>query len=277
MQYKIVADSSSDLLSLSYVPYQSVPLKLDLGGRVFVDDEHLDVDSFIDAMNAHKGPARTACPSPDDFIAAFGDAERVFCVTITSNLSGCNNSACLAAREYEAAHPGRKVFVLDTLSTGAEMILSMQEIERMILAGEEFEAICRHIKVYLSKTRLIFMLKSLKNLAANGRVSPAVAKLAGLLGIRIVGKASDEGTLEPIAKCRGEKKALSEILDSMLNMGYQGGRLIIHHCRNLQAAQELRSAVLARFPKAEIVLGRTRGLCSFYAEDGGMILGFETA
>ena len=49
---------------------------------------------------------------------------------------------------------------------------------------------------------LIFVLQSLKNFANNGRVSPAVAKIAGIMGICIIGKASDVGTLEPIHKCR---------------------------------------------------------------------------
>ena len=61
--------------------------------------------------------------------------------------------------------------------------------------------------------RLPSSLVRLENFAKNGRVSPAVAKVVGLLGIRVVGRASDEGTLEPTYKVRGEKKALGKLLE----------------------------------------------------------------
>jgi pimeloyl-ACP methyl ester carboxylesterase len=79
----------------------------------------------------------------------------------------------------------------------------------------------------------------LKNLAANGRVSPAVAKIAGVLGIRVVGKASLQGTLEPLSKCRGEAKALLAIVNHLKEEGFAEGKVRIAHCQNEAAAQEL--------------------------------------
>ena len=116
MTYKIVADSSADLLTLSQTDFASVPLKITVGETTFVDDENLDVAGMVETLSHYKGRSVTACPSPEEFQAAFGEADRVFCVTITSNLSGSCNAARIAAREYEAAHPDRKVFVIDTLS-----------------------------------------------------------------------------------------------------------------------------------------------------------------
>ena len=67
------------------------------------------------------------------------------------------------------------------------------------------------------------MLESMKNLANNGRVSPIVAKLAGMLGIKVIGKASREGTLEQIEKCRGAAKALPSIVENMISLGRESG------------------------------------------------------
>ena len=58
----------------------------------------------------------------------FGDAEYVFCVTISSNLSGSYSAATVAKEQYEAAHPGRKVYVVDSLSAGAEMHMIVEKL-----------------------------------------------------------------------------------------------------------------------------------------------------
>ena len=276
MRFKIVADSSADVLSLSKVEYSSVPLKITVGETTYVDNEKLDLDGMCQSLRTYKGRTTTACPSPDDWMKAFDNADRVFCVTITSTLSGCCNSARLAARDYESAHPDRKVFVLDTLSTGPEMALIIDKLEEMIVSGMEYDEICLKIKDYLANTRLMFILQSVRNLANNGRVSPAVAALVGLLGIRIVGCASDRGDLQPMTKSRGDKRALVDLVNNMKDMGYKGGRVLIHHCDNVPYAEKLEQKLLESFPAAKVEISPARGLCSYYAEENGLLIGFET-
>ena len=133
------------------------------------------------------------------------------------------------------------------------------------------------ISQYIKSTHLLFSLESLKNLANNGRVSPVVATMAGILGIRLVGKASNHGTLEPMHKCRGEKKALDTILAEMRSMGYKGGKVRIGHSLNLNAAQTLEAAIRKEYPNADITIIKHSGLCCFYSEKGGVLVGFEGA
>ncbi len=121
------------------------------------------------------------------------------------------------------------------------------------------------------------MLASMKNLANNGRVNPLVAKAVGLLGIRIVGKASEKGDLDPLDKCRGEKRALSCIFDNMNKLGFKGGKVKIGHVGNETAAHSLKQIILSKFENTDIEIYPTRGLCSFYAEKGGLLVGFEKA
>lgn len=277
MKYKIVSDSTADLLTLSQVDFTSVPLKITVDDVTYVDDESLDLDGMVNHLNEFKGRSCTACPSPAEWHAAFGDADRVFAITITSTLSGSYNAAQVAAREYEEDHPDRKVFVIDSLSTGPEMALVIYKLEEMITAGMDYEDICREITDYLAHTRLMFVLHSIRNLANNGRVSPAVAALVGLLGIRIVGRASDHGDLQPMAKCRGDKRALSQLISDMASLGYKGGKVLIHHCGNLPGAQAVKDGLAKLYPQAQILIDRARGLCSFYAEDHGLLIGFEVA
>jgi len=275
MNYKIVVDSSSDLLEMAGVPLANAPLKITSGEREFVDDANLDVAEMVEYLRHYTGRSTTACPSAGEWIDAFGDAERVFCITITSNLSGSFNSAVVAKNEYEANFPDRKVEVLDSWSTGPEMVLMAEKIVELVEQGVPFEEIGEQIRAYAEKAQLLFALGSLNNLARNGRVNPAVAKIAGVLGIRLVGKATD-GVLDPLSKCRGEKRALQEMVSLMEKLGYQGGKVRISHCFNPEAVEKISTLISEKWPGAAIQSWPARGLVSFYAEQHGLLLGFET-
>ena len=277
MNYKIVADSSSDVLTLDSVPFANVPLVIHAGEKTFVDDENCDVPAMTEYMLTYKGKSSTACPGTQDWLDAFGDAENVFCVTLTSGLSGSYNSARIAAEEYMAAHPGRRVHVVDTLSAGPELRLVVEKLQELILAKTPFDEIVTEIETYHKRSFLVFSLQSLHNFVANGRVSPALGALVGLLGIRVVGRASEQGTLEPLSKVRGDKKALNEIVRTMKELGWKGGRVRIAHNENAAMADSLVSALHAVYDKLDVAIERCRGLCSYYAEKGGLLVGFEGA
>ena len=190
-------------------------------------------------------------------------------------MSGSYNAACIAGDMYRQEHPDRRVFVIDSLSAGPEQTLIVEKLEELIGAGKTYEEICQYIPRYQQKTGLLFMLESLNNFAANGRVSPAVARIAGVLGIRIVGKASEAGTLEPTDKCRGEAKSLDAILKHLKENGLKTGRVHLAHCVNEAAANTLKNRIAAALPEVTVTIGRNLGLCSYYAEKGGLLVGFE--
>ena len=272
---KIVADSSANLMELNNMAFDAAPLKIITAEQEFVDNRNLNLEEMIQYFKSYKGRSQTSCPNPEDWLTAFGDAEDVFCVTITSGLSGSYNAACIAKGMYEGEHPGRRVFVIDSLSAGPELTLIVEKLEELVGQGKSFEEICAYMPAYQKKTGLLFMLESLNNFAANGRVSPAVAKLAGVLGIRIVGRASDVGTLEPTDKCRGEAKSLNAILKHLKESGLKTGKVQLAHCMNETAADTLKSMIEAELPEVTVKIGINLGLCSYYAEKGGLLIGFE--
>lgn len=270
----IVADSSANLFQADCDGFMPVPLKILAGEKEYVDNEALDVASMLEDLKEYKGRSGTACPSVGDWLQAFGDADEVYGVSLTSRLSGCYNAACIAAEQYKTEHPGRKVFILDSLSTGPELELLIEKYAELIRIGADFDVIRNSIAEYAKRTHLIFSLESLTNFARNGRVSPALATAASLLGIRIVGRASDEGELEPLHKCRGEKRAIEQLFAIMQQSGYAGRKVRIRHSDNPKAAQTLAGNIRKAFPDADIQIGENRGLCSYYAEKGGILAGF---
>ncbi len=272
---KIIADSSSDVLSLSGFPYESVPLKIITAEKEYVDDEKLDVFGMVSDLLSYSGKSSTSCPNAGEWLDSFGEAQYVFCVTITATLSGSYNAAMMAKETYEEKYPDRRVFVLNSLSTGPEMSLMIDKIRELVLGGLDFDEVCERLSEYSKNTGLLFMLKSMKNLANNGRVSALVAKMAGLLGIHLVGKASDVGDLQPLSKIRGEAKSLEFITEQLKSQGLKSGKVRIAHCFNDKAAFVLSEKIKSEIPKAEIKICECRALCSFYAEKGGILIGFE--
>ena len=256
------------------VDFASAPLRISTTEKEYIDTADLDVAGMVDDLSSYKGRSSSACPGVGDYLAAFDGYDEIYCVTISGNLSGSYNAAMTAKQQYEEEHPDAKVFVLDSLSTGGEMRLLLEKIKEFVLKGTAFESICKELLEYQKHTSILFSLESVHNLANNGRVNPAIAKIVGLVGLRIIGDGKD-GKLNPTDKCRGEKKAISTLFANMKKAGYKGGKLLIDHCLNEGGAVALKNLILSEFPNAIINIGKNGGLCSFYAERGGLIIGYE--
>ena len=272
---KIIADSACDLKDYPGIGFETVPLTLSTEERTYVDDKSLNLHEMLDYFYSHHGKSSTACPSTQAWLDAFEGADEVYVVTITSGLSGTYNSACVARDQYIENHPEAKVCVVDSLSTGPGEVLIIEKIVELKNAGRTFEEVSSVISGYRDKLRLFFGLRSLHNLAQNGRVSKIVASAVGIMNIRILGTASKEGTIEPVAKCRGEKKLIETIVSEFKKIGFKGGKIRICHVENEALSTAIVTKLKEEFGKIDIKSILSGGLCGFYAERGGIIIGCE--
>lgn len=279
MTWKIVADSSCDFKQLDNLApnttFERVPLTIQIGNEIFVDDEGLDIAQMMTTMYQTSAGGGSSCPSPEAFLQAYRGADAVFAVTITSALSGSYNSARLGMEMLREENPNIKIHLIDSLSAGGQVDLIVTELNRLIAQGLSFEDVVEQITAYQERTKLLFILEKVDNLVKNGRLSKLVGAVVGLLNIRMVGEASSEGRLELLHKARGQKKAIQALLEELAKAGYQGGKVMIAHSNNEKVAQQLTEKIREKFPQAEIKALPTSGLCSFYAEDGGILLGYE--
>lgn len=271
---KIISDSGANVLHLDDASFENIPLTIHVDGTDYQDDASLSVDEFIEALHQNDGKTSTACPSIAQWQKAFEGADEIYAITITSVLSGSYNSAVQAAGMYREDHPETKIHVIDSLSAGPEMELIIDKLEESIDAGLNFDEICAKINAYKEKTHLNFALESLDNLAKNGRISPAVAKVAKMLKIRIIGR-PDDGKLTPIGKARGARKTISYLIKDMEEHGFSNGRVIIAHILNEEGADNLKQAILDKHPEASVEIRKARGLCTYYAQKGGLMVGYE--
>lgn len=275
MKRKIVADSSCDIWELNGVDFAVAPMTISTDNKHYVDNQELDVRLMSEDLAKYKGISHTACPSAGSWLDCYEGYDEVFVVTLTGAMSGTYNSAMTAKGIYEEENENVKVHVFDSLSTGPEMRLLIEKLKEMIEEDLTFEEIVEKGQDYLNHTRLFFALKSLHNFAMNGRVSKAVASAIGVLNISIFATASEEGTIQQISKCRGEKKVVKSMIEHLENAGYHGGKVRISHADNLKLAHNVRDKILELYPHADIIVYPMGGLCTYYAEIGGLLVGCE--
>ena len=272
---KLIIDSSSNMKSDPDHNVEVVPLTISFGGKDYIDDQNLNIREFLNDMNQNQVAGKTTCPSIQAWLNALEGTEKAIIITMTSGMSGTFSSALQAKTMYEEKHPTSQIIVVDSRSAGPELTIVLHGIEKMIQGDIRFVDLEEVIAKFRMRTHLLFILQSLHNLSLNGRVSTVAAKVAGLLKINLIGTASKEGKLEPLTKARGMKKAMRELLKYMKDDNYHGGEVIIDHCENEKDAEIIKDKILAEYPDAQVTIRPMRGLCSFYAEEGGIMVGFH--
>ena len=281
MKWNIVVDSGCDLNSLKRADadcgFTKVPIKIITNLGEFVDDGSHGLDELFTMLHASKGKSSSACPSPSEWAEAFSKADYTIAFSLTSTLSGCYNSALIGRDIALDEDANKKIFIMDTLTVGPEMTLLVYKASELIRTGLSFEEVCEELTAYREKTKLLFVIGSLDTLIKNGRVNKAVGAMIGMMKIRLLGKASEKGDIEVSDKARGFKKCVTGILALLANEGFRDGRMVIAHSFNEEEATTLAKAIHVSYPDAHISMMPAGGVCSYYTEEGGILLGFESA
>lgn len=277
MSWMIVSDTSCEIRELedlcAGVQFGLVPFKIRVGEREFVDLPMLSVRQMLKTMTDYKGGSSTACPSPEEWAEQFLKADNVIALTISHNLSGSYNAAQSAREMVLDEYPDKNIFILDTLSCAGALAEAAVLANQLIGEGKGFEEICRALTEHNDAGHILFALASFENLAKAGRVSKVVGFIAGALNMRVLGRRTPDGKIDFFYKTRGETRVLARILEQMDLDGFDGSRTVrISHCDNETAAGLLEHGIHAKWPQAEVVITPCAGLCSFYAQDQGIIL-----
>ena len=278
MSWAIVADSSCNLRG--YTPsapdthYAFAPLKINVGGTEYVDDAALDVDELNRHVAAEPTASSSACPSAGEWAELFRSADHVIAFTISANLSGCYESAMMA-KDLVAEEGHHDIHIVNSRATGGKMELMVILLDRYLNKyNPTFEEACAYIDTIEANSNVLFSLSRYENLTKSGRMPKMAGILANKLSIRVLGTASSEGTIKIVAPTRSQKKMVQKILGSMESDGFSGGVVCIDHVNNVPAAQEIGNAITERWPESEIFIMPCGGLCSYYAEESGLIIGY---
>jgi len=276
--YKIVADSSAEFPAkyANDPRFVHVPFHVQVGDEHIVDVDGLDIMDLLGKIAACKDCPKSSCPSPDAFMETFkGPEKRIYVVTISSNLSGCYNSAVLAKNMYDEEFGDKEIFVIDSLSaSGGESLLAIKahELEEQ---GIAFKVICDRLNEYRDNITTYVVLDNLDTFVKNGRLGRVAGLAASTLRIKPLLK-GDNGELIAVEKAIGLRKAWnamsSRIIREVSEEATNTKRIIITHCNNLAGAEKIKEMLKACNQFSEFIIMQTSGLSSVYANDGGIIV-----
>ena len=277
MSYKIVIDSCGEFLEQWKTDerFESVPLVLTVGGENIVDDETFDQAEFLKKVAACEECPKSACPSPERYMKAFEcDAERIYAITLSSELSGSYNSAVLGKNLLLEEHPEKKIHVFNSRSASVGETLIAMKIEECEKAGLAFDEVVRTAEEYISGQNTFFVLDNLETLRKNGRLSGVKSLVASALKIKPVMGATPEGTICQFDQARGMNKALVKMVQHIVDktQNSENKALAISHCNCAERAELLKNALQEKLSVKRIVVLDTAGVSSMYANDGGVIV-----
>ncbi|WP_422484426.1 DegV family protein [Gudongella sp. DL1XJH-153] len=277
MDYKIVADSSCDTNEQldKFMEVHKVPFKIDIDERTFIDNEELDLEDMVKTMKESPNPIKSSCPSPGDFKEAYGDAENVFVVTISKELSGTYNSAELAKEMTIEENENQFVHVFNSKSASTGETLTAMKIQECVNKGMTRDEIVETVENYIQDTKTFFISEDLSNLIKNGRISKTAGLIANVLNIKPIMRRDEDGNIEPVEKIRGSKKAFKRLAEVIGENGsnFEERVIAISHANALDKAMELKKDI-ERYNFKEVIIVETKGLSTAYVNDGGIIVSF---
>lgn len=279
MKWNIICDSSCDIFELKHLAddtlFSVAPLKIRFGDKEFVDDKDLDVQALRREMKSYKGASSSACPAPFDWMNEFEKADNCIAICITGALSGSYNSALTAKDMALEKWPDKKIFVLNSRATSGKMALLAIMANTLIKAGKSFEEIVNELEKKNNELQLMFCLKNYGNLIRTGRMSPFTGAVATALGIRAVAIASPEGEIQVLNKRRGDANAYKFFMQHMPTLrNLKDSHIVISHCDNPEGAKRLKELLAEQHGATNVAIIETRGLCSYYADEGGILIAF---
>ena len=277
MSYKIVVDSCCELPDQFRKDprFEIVPLGLEVGDYRIMDDENFDQELFLKKVAECPVCPRSSCPSPERYMQACEtEADHVYIVTLSSNLSGSHNSALLGKNLCQEKHGEKQIHVVDSRSASCgetQIAMKAMELEEQ---GLPFETIVERLEAFRSGMHTYFVLDNLETLRKNGRLTGVKALVASTLNIKPVMAGTREGTIEQIGQGIGIRKALQKLADAVAKSAQQSQEkvLMITHCNNRERAEYVKDLILEKIQVKDVLVMDTAGISSMYANDGGVIV-----
>ncbi|MFA9557417.1 DegV family protein [Evansella sp. AB-rgal1] len=250
---RIVTDSTADIpKSLQEeLNITVVPLKVHFGEETFEDGVDLLPDAFYEKLQSANQIPTTSQPTPYQFETVYrsifdenSDSD-IISMHLSSKLSGTFQSAYIASQTLGTDVP---VSVVDTKRASYAIGIIVVELARMAKTGATKEECMKRLDSLLEDTSVFFMVDTLEFLEKNGRIGKASAVLGSLLKIKPILSLNNDGEVFPFEKVRGQKKAVSRIIQELeTRYGKEDVNIGISHAQCLLEAEEMMSKLTDNF------------------------------
>ncbi len=251
--YKIFADSACDLsveeIAKRGIVCPSLTFRFDGDEKEYANYD-MSISEFYQRMK-DGGVAKTAAINTESFAECFRGALEggfdVLYIGFSSGLSTTYNSARLAAMEVCAEYPERKIICVDTLAASAGIALLIDMVLEKQAEGASIEEAAAYAEELKLKIAHWFTVDDLVYLKRGGRVSPTVAFVGNLLGIKPVLHVDNEGHLTSVSKSRGRHASIVALADRLGNTAEKNSKVYISHGNCLEDAKKLAAVIEEKY------------------------------
>lgn len=277
MSYKVIIDSCGELTKEMKASehFETASLQIDVDGYHIIDDETFDQADFLRRTRESNECPKSSCPSPERYMEGFHcDAEHVYAVTLSSELSGSYNSAVLGRNLYIEEYGEKDIYIFNSRSASVGETLIALKIAECEEKGLSFQEVIETVESYIEEQHTYFVLETLDILKKNGRLKGLKAVVATALNIKPVMGSTPEGSIQQLAQARGMKKALAKMADEVIAKvtNPEEKILAISHCNCEERAKAVKDMLIARANFKDVIIVDTAGISSMYAADGGVII-----
>lgn len=277
MSYKIIVDSCGELTQemKSSGHFETASLEIQVGDHHIIDDETFDQAVFLKYVAEEPECPKSSCPSPEKYMEKYNcDADHVYAVTLSAELSGSYNSAVLGKNLYHEEYGEKDIYVFNSRSASVGETLIAMKVWECEEKGMGFEEVIETVEAYIAEQDTYFVLETLETLRKNGRLTGIKAVVATALNIKPVMGATPEGTICQLSQARGMKKAIGKMVDSVIeNLKDSKEKVLaISHCNCRERAEALKEMLLKKAEFKDVIILDTAGISSMYASDGGVIV-----
>ena len=277
MNYKIIVDSCGELTEEMKASgrYETASLEIELQGKHIVDDETFDQAEFLKLVAESPECPKSSCPSPERYMEAYHcDAEHIYAVTLSAELSGSYNSAVLGRNLYEEEYGEKKIHIFNSRSASVGETLIALKAAECEEKGMSFEETVETVEAYIEEQHTYFVLETLDTLRKNGRLTGIKAVVATALNIKPVMGSTPEGTICQLGQARGIKKALVKMVEQVAEdvKNSKDKILAIAHCNCRDRAEAVKNMILEKINVKDVIILDTAGISSMYAADGRVIV-----
>lgn len=285
MSFRIIVDSCCDKTApmKDWNNITFVPLTLEIGDYLILDDENFDQDDFVKRTIEYDGVAKTACPSPSAWANAYDcEEDELYVMTISNRLSGTYNSALQGIELYNEEHPNnnKKIHVFDSFATSGIESITAEYMQKILSEGTSFEDAIPMIEDFIvNQTELYFCLENLDVLRMNGRMYAVAASILKKLKLKLIFERTQEGYIKPagqdIAINRSIIKMANIISQKLADVDLSDKKLVISHVCCEDRAKLFLEKLEANIKFGSVEIVKCSGLNSTYAANGGIIVSYS--
>lgn len=277
MSYKIIIDSCGELTEEMKKSgnFETASLQIDVGGHHIVDDETFDQADFLKKIRESEECPKSSCPSPERYMEEYHcEAEHIYAVTLSAELSGSYNSAVLGKNLYEEEYGEKDIYVFNSRSASVGETLIGLKIAECEKKGLSFKEVIDTVEAYIEEQHTYFLLETLDILKKNGRLKGLKAVVATALNIKPVMGSTPDGNIQQLANTRGMKKGLVRMVEQIVaDLKHPEEKILaISHCNCRERAETVKNMLLEKAGFKDIIIVDTAGISSMYAADGGVIV-----